>query len=102
MTERERMALRLVEYRKRISMSQQEFSKKIGKAQSVVSAWEKGTTCPDADMLPTIAKTLEVSISELCGQADTPTSDQTLLDAFHNSDIITQNIIRRILKLEEK
>lgn len=102
MTERERMALRLVEYRKRLSMSQQDFSKKIGKAQSVVSAWEKGQTSPDADMLPSIAKALEISISELCGQADTPTSDQILLDAYHESDIITQGIIKRILRIDEK
>lgn len=47
MTERERMALRLIEYRKRIGMSQVEFSKKLGKAQSVVCAWEKGQTSPD-------------------------------------------------------
>lgn len=56
MTERERMALRLVEYRKRIQMSQLDFSKKIGKAQSVVSAWEKGQSSPDAELLPKIAK----------------------------------------------
>ena len=99
MTERERMGLRLIEYRKRLSMSQQDFSKKIGKAQSVVSAWEKGQTSPDADMLVPIAKALEVSVSDLTGQADTPTSDQTLLDAFHEADIITQNIIRKILDI---
>ena len=102
MTERERMALRLVEYRKRMAMSQQDFSKKIGKAQSVVSAWEKGQTSPDADLLVPIAKALGVTVSDICGQADTPTSDQELLDAFHNADIITQNNIRLLLGLERR
>ena len=101
MTERERMGLRLIEYRKRLSMSQQDFSKKIGKAQSVVSAWEKGQTSPDADMLVSIAKALEVTVSDLTGQADTPTSDQALLDAFHEADIITQNIVKKILDIKE-
>ena len=101
MTERERMGLRLIEYRKRLSMSQQDFSKRIGKAQSVVSAWEKGQTSPDADMLVSIAKALEVTVSDLTGQADTPTSDQALLDAFHEADIITQNIIKKILDIKE-
>lgn len=90
MTERERMALRLVEYRKRIQMSQLDFSKKIGKAQSVVSAWEKGQSSPDAELLPKIAKALDVTVSDICGQADTKASDQVLLDAFHDADIITQ------------
>lgn len=83
-------------------MSQLDFSKKIGKAQSVVSAWEKGQSSPDAELLPSIAKALEVSVSDICGQADTTTSDQELLDAFHNADLITQNNIRLLLGLEKR
>lgn len=83
-------------------MSQLDFSKKIGKAQSVVSAWEKGQSSPDAELLPSIAKALEVSVSDICGQADTTTSDQELLDAFHNADLITQNNVRLLLGLEKR
>ena len=101
MTERERLALRLLEYRKRIGMSQAELSKKIGKAPSVICAWEKGQSSPDAELLPALAKALEVTVSDICGQANTPTSDQALLDAYHNADIITQNIINKILDLKE-
>lgn len=100
MTERERMALRLIEYRKRISLSQKDFSVKIGKAQSVVSSWEKGLSSPDAELLPSIAKALHVTVSDICGQADTKTSDQILLDAYHNSDIITQKHVRLLLGIE--
>ena len=102
MTERERMALRLIEYRKRIGMSQVEFSKKLGKAQSVVCAWEKGQTSPDSDMIVPISKVLGITPNELCGQADTKTSDQRLLDAFHEADIITQKNIRLLLGIEGK
>ena len=101
MTERERMALRLIEYRKALSMSQADFAKKINKAQSVVCSWEKAQSSPDADLLPTIAKALDVTVSDLCGQADTPTSDQVLLDAYHNADIITQRHVKLLLGLSE-
>lgn len=102
MTERERMALRLLEYRKRLGLSQADLSKKIGKAPSVICAWEKGESSPNAELLPSIAKALDVTVSDLCGQADTTTSDQELLDAFHEADIITQNNIRLLLGLERR
>lgn len=101
MTERERMALRLIEYRKALSMSQADFAKKINKAQSVVCSWEKAQSSPDADLLPTIAKALDVTVSDLCGQADTPTSDQVLLDAYHNADIITQRHVKLLLGIPD-
>ena len=101
MTERERMALRLIEYRKALSMSQADFAKKINKAQSVVCSWEKAQSSPDADLLPTIAKALDVTVSDLCGQADTPTSDQQLLDAFHEADIITQRHVKLLLGIPD-
>ena len=102
MTERERMALRLIEYRKALSMSQADFAKKINKAQSVVCSWEKAQSSPDADLLPTIAKALDVTVSDLCGQADTSTSDQQLLDAFHEADIITQRNVKLLLGIPEQ
>ena len=100
MTERERLALRLIEYRKAAGMSQAEFAKKIGKAPSVVCAWEKGASSPDAELLPKIAKALQVTVAEICGQADTPTSDQKILDAYHEADIITQKHVRLLLGIE--
>lgn len=101
MTERERMALRLIEYRKALSMSQADFAKKINKAQSVVCSWEKAQSSPDADLLPAIANALEVTVSDLCGQADTSTSDQQLLDAFHEADIITQRHVKLLLGIPD-
>lgn len=101
MTERERMALRITEYRKAAGMSQLEFSKKIGKAPSVVCAWEKGQTSPDADMLPAIAAALGVTVSDICGQAHTAVKDQILLDAYHEADIITQKHVRLLLNVPD-
>lgn len=101
MTERERMALRIIEYRKLIGMSQADFAKRINKAQSVVCSWEKAQSSPDADLLPTIAKALDVTVSDLCGQADTSTSDQQLLDAYHEADIITQRHVKLLLGIPD-
>ena len=101
MNERERMALRIIEYRKLIGMSQADFAKRINKAQSVVCSWEKAQSSPDADLLPTIAKALDVTVSDLCGQADTSTSDQQLLDAYHEADIITQRHVKLLLGIPD-
>ena len=99
MTERERVANRLIGYRKAIEMSQADLSKKLGKAQSVVSSWENAQSCPDVDMLASLAKVLDISIPELCGVTDANSSDQELLDAFHAADPITQKNIRLLLGL---
>lgn len=99
MTERERFANRLIGYRKAIEMSQADLSKKVGKAQSVISAWEKGQSSPDVDMLNSLAKALDISIPELCGVTDANSSDQELLDAYHAADPITQKNIRLLLGL---
>lgn len=66
--ERQRLSARLKEYRKLAGMTQKELAEKLGKAQTVVSSWEIGTGCPNANELPAIAKALDVSISDICGQ----------------------------------
>ena len=100
--ERERLASRLREYRKAMSLTQEELAKKLGKRQSVVSSWELGTGIPDANQLPAIAKALGVSIADICGSPDINSFDKKLLDAFHCADKITQNNIKLLLGITEK
>ena len=100
--ERERLALRLREYRKALNLSQKELADKLGKAQTVISSWEIGTGCPDANQLPAIAKALGVSISDICGIPDLNSFDKMLLDAFHQADKVTQNNVKLLLGISGK
>ena len=99
--ERERLAARLKEYRKELDLSQKELADKLGKAQSVISSWELGTGVPDANQLPAIAKALGVSLGDLCGIPEIKSSDQILLDAYHNANEITQQNVRLLLGITE-
>ena len=98
--QRQRLAERLKEYRKRIGMSQTDLAKKVGKAQTVISSWEVGTGMPDAVMLPQLAKALDVSLSDLCGVPSVKSVDEELLDAYHRADKTTQKNIRTLLGIE--
>ena len=100
--ERERLASRLREYRKAMSLTQEELAKKLGKRQSVVSSWELGTGIPDANQLPAIAKALGVSVADICGSPDINSFDKELLDAFHEADKITQNNVKLLLGITGK
>lgn len=97
--ERQRLSARLKEYRKLAGMTQKELAEKLGKAQTVVSSWEIGTGCPNANELPAIAKALDASISDICGQTDTKSGDKELLDAYHSADKVTQKNVRLLLGL---
>ncbi len=99
--ERQRLSARLKEYRKLARMTQKELADKLGKAQTVVSSWEIGTGCPNANELPAIAKALGVSISDICGQTDTKSGDKELLDAYHSADKVTQRNVRLLLGLTD-
>lgn len=100
--ERERLAARLREYRKEMKMSQKELAEKLGKAQTVISSWETGAGIPDANQLPAIAKALGVSLGDICGIPGIKSSDQILLDAYHNANEITQQNVRLLLGITEK
>lgn len=97
--QRQRLAERIRIYRKALGMSQKELAERLGRAQTVVSSWEIGTGVPDANYLPTLAKALEVSIADICGTADVKSADETLLDAYHRADEVTQKNIRLLLGL---
>lgn len=100
--ERERLANRLKEYRKRLALSQQELAKKVNKPQTVISSWERGVGAPDANELPMLAKALEVSYDDICGSPSTKSKDRELLDAFHNADEITQRNVKLLLGIKEE
>ncbi len=53
--------------RKRRGISQTELGAALGVSSQAVSKWEKGISCPDIALLPSIAAYFEVTVDELLG-----------------------------------
>ncbi len=58
-------ANRLLQYRKKCGLSQEELAEKIGVSRQAVSKWERAEASPDTDNLITLAKVYGVSLDEL-------------------------------------
>ena len=56
---------RIVHYRKRQGLSQEQLSQRLGVSRQSVSKWERDESLPEADKLPLLAKTLGVSLDAL-------------------------------------
>lgn len=57
----------LLELRKSLNLSQDEFAEKLLVTRQAVSRWENGDTTPNTDTLKWIAKTFDVSVDYLLG-----------------------------------
>ncbi len=57
--------------RKARGVSQTELGLALGVSSQAVSKWEKGISCPDIMLLPSIAAYFEVTVDELLGYKDT-------------------------------
>lgn len=57
----------ILELRKRLDMSQDEFAAKLFVTRQAVSRWENGDTIPNTDTLKLIAKTFNMSVDQLLG-----------------------------------
>lgn len=55
------------EARKRLGLSQEQLGKLTGVSRSAVNQWESGTTTPDAERLPEIARVLNLEAGALLG-----------------------------------
>ena len=56
---------RLMQYRKKAGLSQEELADKLGVSRQAVSKWECGESSPDTDNLIALAKIYNVSLDEL-------------------------------------
>ncbi len=59
------VANRLIEYRKKAKLSQEELADKLGVSRQAVSKWERGEASPDTDNLIALAKLYNVTLDEL-------------------------------------
>ena len=58
-------ANRLVEYRKKHNLSQEDVAEKIGVSRQAVSKWERAEASPDTDNLIALARLYQISLDEL-------------------------------------
>ena len=59
------IANRLVEFRKKNGLSQEQLAEKIGVSRQAVSKWERSEASPDTDNLILLARLYNVSLEEL-------------------------------------
>lgn len=58
----------ILELRKGLNLSQEEFAEKLSVTRQAVSRWENGDTVPNTDTLKLISKTFHVSVDCLLGE----------------------------------
>lgn len=59
----------ILELRRYLNLSQNEFAEKLLVTRQAVSRWENGETIPNTDMLKHIAETFDVSVDYLLGRS---------------------------------
>lgn len=96
---------RILEYRKKMNMSQEEFANKIGVSRQAVSKWELDKAYPDLDKLVDICGMFDLSLDELVNgveqdeepvmeaeqRVETPNDPVNVSDVGDNQ-IVTDNI----------
>lgn len=100
--DKESLANRLKSYRKMFKLSQAELAQKVGCDQTSISAWERGRSVPNADVLIEISDKLGLSMSELCGFDDRGLEEKALIDAFNKAEPGIQDAVRKLLGLPER
>lgn len=70
------LANRLIEFRKKAGLSQEELADKLNISRQAVSKWERGESSPDTDNLIALAKIYNVSLDELVGNETTKEKEQ--------------------------
>lgn len=68
---------RIAAQRKRLGLTQEQLSEKLGITAQAVSKWENDLSCPDISVLPLLADIFGVSTDELLGRNITPAVIET-------------------------
>lgn len=62
------MGRRIAAQRKKMGLTQEQLSQRLGVTPQAVSKWENDLCCPDISILPELARELEMSVDALLGQ----------------------------------
>ena len=78
----------IVVNRKKLKLTQRELAERINVSDKQISKWETGISYPDVTIINSLAKALEISVSELLESDD--------LIAFEHQDKIDYDLLQKI------
>ncbi|WP_294468363.1 helix-turn-helix transcriptional regulator [uncultured Anaerofustis sp.] len=81
--------------RKSKGLTQEEIAIKLNVVRQTVSKWEQGLSVPDSDMLISISKVLETSVSTLLGESVTESKVHDLKAISEKLEVINLQLARR-------
>ena len=81
--------------RKSKGLSQEELAVKLNVVRQTISKWEKGLSVPDSDMLISISKALETSVSTLLGDTIEEATPDDIKALSEKLEIINLQLARK-------
>ena len=81
--------------RKNKGLSQEELSVKLNVVRQTISKWEQGLSVPDAEMLVSISKEFDTSVSELLGENISKQKENSLKEISEKLEVINLQLIQR-------
>lgn len=81
--------------RKSKGLSQQELAVKLNVVRQTVSKWEQGLSVPDSEMLISISKALDTSVSTLLGETVTETKTDEIKAISEKLEVINLQLAQR-------
>jgi len=71
---------RIMQYRKRLGLTQDQLAEQLGVTAQAVSKWENDQSCPDISSLPRLADIFGTSVDVLLGRETTPPQTVEVID----------------------
>ena len=81
--------------RKQKGLSQEELSVKLNVVRQTISKWEQGLSVPDSEMLISISKVFDTSVSELLGENIKEDKPNTLKEISEKLEVINLQLAQR-------
>lgn len=75
---------RIAANRKRLELTQEQLADRLGITAQAVSKWENDQSCPDINILPTLADIFGISTDELLGRSQSRSIEEAPNDTFNN------------------
>ena len=81
--------------RKQKGLSQEELSVKLNVVRQTISKWEQGLSVPDAEMLVSISKIFDTSVSTLLGDTISEKNPNNLKQIAEKLEVINLQLVKR-------